>query len=105
MSPKSSKHDPRGMTVQRVIRLVTLAVAATAVVKELRTPADERQWNGLVLGFVPYDFRVPTIERIKERFWDPEGAHVINPRVFGVGWTLNVGKVVAIAQQKVGSSS
>lgn len=103
MAPHT-KHDPRGLTVQRVVRIITLALAATAVVKELRTPADERQWNGVVLGFVPYDFRMPTIERIKQRIWDPEGAHLINPRVFGVGWTINAGKLVAIAQQRVSGS-
>jgi len=89
--------------LQRLIRLVTLALAVAALVKELRTPPEERQWNGLVVGFVPYDFRVPTIERIKQRFWDPQGAHLISPRVFGVGWTLNVGRIVELVRQRVSS--
>jgi len=43
---------------------------------------------------VPYDFRMPTVERIKSTFWDPNGTIVAN-RVFGVGWTVNLGAVVA----------
>ncbi len=57
-----------GMDLQKLIRLITLGLAVAAVVKELRTPPEERQWNG-VLGFVPYDFRVPTLARVKERMW------------------------------------
>ena len=83
----------------RLIRLVTLGLAAAAVVKELRTPAQERQWHGS-LGFVPYDLRMPTVARIKERMWNPDDAHVISPRVFGVGWTVNVGRVVELVRRR-----
>ncbi|MBO3084684.1 DUF5808 domain-containing protein [Cellulomonas fengjieae] len=93
------ERDP-GFDLQRLIRLVTVALAVAAVVKELRTPADEREWHGRV-GFVPYDFRVPTFARLKQRMWDPQGAHVINPRAFGVGWTLNAGRVVQLVRQRV----
>ena len=41
-----------GMDLQKLIRLITLALAVAAVVKELRKPPEERTWNG-VLGFVP----------------------------------------------------
>ncbi len=84
-----------------VIRLVMLALTVAAVVKELRTPAAERTWHGVVAGFVPYDFRVPTLARFRERVWNPEGEHLISPHVFGVGWTVNVGKVVALVRHKV----
>jgi hypothetical protein len=87
--------------LQKLIRLITLALAVVAVVKELRTPAERREWHGVVVGFVPYDFRFPTIERIKDRFWNPEGGSIINPRVFGVGWTVNVGRVVGLVRQRV----
>ena len=88
-----------GMDLQKLIRLITLGLAVAAVVKELRKPAEERTWNG-ALGFVPYDFRVPTLARVKERMWDPDGAHVINPRVFGVGWTVNAGRVVQLVRRR-----
>ncbi len=83
----------------RLIRLTTAALAVAAVVKELRTPAEERQWHGS-LGFVPYDLRMPTFARIKERMWDPDNMHVINPRVFGVGWTVNIGRVVELVRHR-----
>ena len=83
----------------RLIRLVTLGLAVAAIVKELRTPAQERQWHGS-LGFVPYDLRMPTVARIKERMWNPDDAHVISPRVFGVGWTVNVGRVVELVRRR-----
>ena len=100
-----ASHDERatGMDLQKVIRLVTLGLAVAAVVKELRTPPGERQWNGR-LGFVPYDFRIPTLARVKSRMWDPEGAHLLSPRVFGVGWTLNAGRVVELVRRRVVSA-
>lgn len=83
----------------RLIRLTTVALAVAAVVKELRTPAEERQWHGS-LGFVPYDLRMPTSARIKERMWNPDNAHVIGPRVFGVGWTVNFGRLVELVRHR-----
>lgn len=97
------KHSKGPSDIQRLLRLVSIGLAVAAVVKELRTPAEEREWHGVVVGFVPYDFRVPTVARIKERMWDPEGSHVINPRVFGVGWTINLGKLVAVARDQIAS--
>jgi hypothetical protein len=84
-----------------VIRLVTIALAVVAVVKELRRPPEEREWNGVVVGCVPYDFRIPTVARFKERVWAPESEHLINPRVFGVGWTVNIGRAVELVRRKV----
>ncbi|WP_315093585.1 DUF5808 domain-containing protein [uncultured Cellulomonas sp.] len=98
-----TEHDKEhaGFDLQKLVRLLTVALAVAAVVKELRTPEDERTWNGKVVGFVPYDFRLPTFARFKERMWDPKGDHLISPRVFGVGWTLNAGRVVELARQRV----
>ena len=86
----------------KLIRLAAVALAVAAVVKELRTPAEERQWHGS-LGFVPYDLRIPTVARFKERMWNPDNEHVISPRVFGVGWTVNVGRLVELARHRDGS--
>jgi hypothetical protein len=90
---------------RKLIRLVTFALAVAAVVQERRKPADERTWHGVVAGVVPYDFRRPTMERLRKAMWDPEGAHVIGPRAFGVGWTVNVGRVVTLVREKVASAS
>jgi hypothetical protein len=82
------------------LRIITLALVVAAVVKELRTPAGERSWHGVVGGFVPYDFRRPTVARFRERMWDPEGAHLVSPRAFGVGWTVNAGRVVRLVRDR-----
>lgn len=83
-----------------VVRLVTMGLAAAAVAKELRTEPAERAWHGVVAGFVPYDFRFPTLERIRARMWNPEDEHWVGPRVFGVGWTVNAGRIVEVVRQK-----
>ena len=87
-----------------LVQLVTAGLAVAAVVQELRLPPDERTWHGTVAGFVPYEFRMPTVERIKERVWDPEGG-LISPHVFGVGWTLNLGRAVALVRERIDAVS
>ena len=67
-------------------------VLAAALVTELRKPAAERTWHGTAAGLVPYDFRPPTPRRVRARLWDPEG-RLFTPHLFGVGWTLNLGRV------------
>ncbi len=78
----------------KVLKVVIAVLTVAAVIKELRLPKEERAWHGALAGFVPYDFRMPTVERVKATFWNPDGAIIVN-RVFGVGWTVNVGAVVA----------
>jgi hypothetical protein len=67
-----------------------------AILQELRKPPDERTWHGKVAAFVPYDFRMPTIGRVKDTFWNPEGP-IISGKVFGVGWAPNLGALAKIA--------
>lgn len=93
--------DEKRRGFQQVIRLVTFGLVVASVVKELRTPVEERTWHGVVARFVPYDFRMPTMTRFRERMWDPQGENLVNPRVFGVGWTVNVGKVVKVVREKI----
>ena len=76
------------------LKVLAIALAIAAVVKELRLPKEERTWHGALGGFVPYDFRMPTLDRIKAAFWNPDGALIVG-RPFGVGWTINLGAVVA----------
>ena len=66
--------------VQRLAKWVAIGLTVAAVVQELRTPADEREWNGTVAGFVPYDFRMPTQDRVRERLWNPESPRVFSPK-------------------------
>lgn len=80
------------------LKLLAAVLAIAAVIKELRQPKEARTWHGSVGGFVPYDFRMPTIEKAKTALWNPDGPIVVN-RVFGVGWTLNFGAIVATVRR------
>jgi hypothetical protein len=63
-----------------------------AIVRELRRPRRRRRWHGRILG-VPYDFRRPTVRRVKRTWWAPRDSSVIKPRAFGLGWDVNLGRV------------
>ena len=39
---------------------------------------------------VPFEFRIPAIERAKKRVWNPSDRRLFTPNIFGVGWTLNL---------------
>ena len=80
---------------KNLVGLVGLAALGAAVVKELKKPEAERTWEGTLADKIPYDLRVPTLDRLKERCWNPESDSYIAPHVFGVGWSVNVGKIVA----------
>lgn len=45
--------------------------------------------NGFFLG-IPYDFRKPTLARIKERCWNPTDMRIFTPHVFGWGYSINL---------------
>jgi hypothetical protein len=78
------------LTVKNVWRLALSIIGVIAVVQELRKPPDERTWSGKVANFVPYDFRVPTWERVRNTYWNPDGP-VLSGKAFGVGWAPNIG--------------
>jgi hypothetical protein len=99
MGSPGKRTDRRG-GVQGLVRLIGFGLLVTALVKELRTPAEERTWHGIVAGFVPYDLRVPTVQRLRERLWAPDDERLFTPQPFGVGWTVNVGRVVALFRQR-----
>ena len=42
-----------GTGILGLLRLVSMGLVVAAVVKELRTPSEERTWHGVVAGFVP----------------------------------------------------
>jgi hypothetical protein len=41
------------------------------------------------------------MERVRERIWAPGDPHLLTPQVFGVGWTVNVGRVASLLQEKL----
>ncbi|MEX1124214.1 MAG: hypothetical protein WEE53_00990 [Acidimicrobiia bacterium] len=89
--------DKRRMpTFRDVWRLVLAIIGVIAVIQELRKPKDERTWHGKVANFVPYDFRMPTVARMRSTYWNPEGP-IVSGKVFGVGWAPNLGSLTRIA--------
>ena len=87
----------RKSTFRTLIKLTALGLGIAAVLQEVKKPAEEREWHGIVAGFIPYDLRPPTMARARSRWWNPEEPRVFVPKVFGVGWTANVGRVARIA--------
>lgn len=71
----------------------TLLVAALAT--ELSRPPGSRKGYGRVLGVVPYDFRVPTLRRVRERWCNPNDDRLLTEQVLGVGWSLNLARLFA----------
>jgi hypothetical protein len=80
----------RARKVRGVWSLILAIIGIIAVVQELRKPAEERTWHGKVADFVPYDFRMPTMARFRDTYWNPEGS-IISSKAFGVGWAPNLG--------------
>ena len=78
---------------RKLIALVGLGFIVAAAARELRQPADEREWHGAI-GPVPYDLRLPTMERLRDRWWNPDDPRIFTPRVFGVGWSINLAQIV-----------
>lgn len=74
---------------KRLLQAAALTLTLAAVCQELEKPREERTWHGKVARFVPYDFRVPTLDRIMETYWNPKKKQIFNPQVFGVGWAVN----------------
>jgi hypothetical protein len=85
------------VTVTKLIAVVAGALAGAAVAKELNKPSDQRTWHGEVAG-VPYDFRPPTLEKLRLSTWDPNNPQLLLPHAFGVGWSINFARLAALAQ-------
>jgi hypothetical protein len=79
--------------IHGLVTLAGMALLAAAIAQELQLPPAQRRWTGKVLGGVPYDLRPPTLDRVRERLWNPESDEILTPEVFGVGWTVNFGAV------------
>lgn len=97
MRIRRGRRDRRGK-LRAAATLASAAVSAIAVSRELRRPRKERLWHGTV-GVVPYDFRAPSAGRIKRSVWDPDNPRIWVPRVFGVGWSLNLAALVSWVRQ------
>jgi uncharacterized membrane protein len=91
-STKQNKKKP----LSRLVRMIAFAMLVSALRREISKPAAERTWHGKVWQVVPYDFRPPTWARFRERMWAPDTPELITPNIFGVGWTVNLGRTYAV---------
>ena len=73
-----------------VIRTAAMAALAGAVYTELRKPPEQRTWHGKLLGVVPYDFRLPSLEELRRAYWNPHSPKILSDRPLGVGWGVNI---------------
>jgi len=81
------------MKLKKLAKWTGIALVVAAVREELRKPHEQRDWYGRVGGVVPYDFRPPTADRIKDAMWNPQDERIFTDTVFGVGWSINLAKV------------
>lgn len=73
----------------RIIQATVITLTMAAICQELEKPKEERKWHGNIASFVPYDFRLPTFERLRESYWNPYESRILTPEVFGIGWAIN----------------
>ncbi len=73
---KRQKKQPTPGDVMVIIGIA--ALMGLAIREQLHMPPEERTWHGTLFG-IPYDFRWPTIERLREAFWNKDTARVLVP--------------------------
>jgi hypothetical protein len=78
--------NPRNIIWSTVLALLVVL----AIREQLRLPPEERTWHGRIAGRIPYDFRLPTVERIRTTFWNKHSSQILVPQAFGIGWALNL---------------
>ena len=48
--------------------------------------------TGKFLG-IPYDWRRPTAQRVKQRWWNPRDRRLFTPKSFGWGYDINLARL------------
>jgi hypothetical protein len=72
----------------KMAQAAAITVTLAAICQEMEKPKEERTWHGR-LGFIPYDFRLPTFRRVKDSYWNPDSDRIFTPEVWGIGWGIN----------------
>jgi len=83
---KRTKKQPSPRNV--LVGIGAAILVGLAIREQLQLPPEERTWHGILFG-IPYDFRVPTIERLRGAFWNKDTAQILVPHAFGMGWSIN----------------
>jgi hypothetical protein len=87
MKSKKKRSNAR-IVINVALSILTTFLIIRAIMEQLRLPPGERTWHGIIYG-VPYDFRRPTVERLRATFWNENTTQLLVPQAFGVGWTIN----------------
>jgi hypothetical protein len=77
----------------RLAQATYLTITIAAVCQELEKPSKRRTWRGKI-GLIPYDFRLPTLERFKRAFWNDGDDRIFTPEPLGIGWAVNIHSVL-----------
>lgn len=85
--------------IRRLVRLITFGLLGAAIYQEMSKDPAERTGEGAVGGVVPYDFRPPTVEKVKTSLWNPNDPRLFTPTIFGVGWTINFARLFAMLSE------
>ena len=76
---------------------VVMMIVGVAIYHELSKPREEREWHGTVP--VPYEFRLPTAERIRRAYWNPDDPRILTETAFGVGWAINLPSLIRLSRR------
>jgi hypothetical protein len=76
-----------------IFGILTLIYVVIAITQQLQRPPEERTWYGKIAG-IPYDFRIPTGERIRATFWNKDTSQIFLPHAFGIGWSINMYPII-----------
>ena len=74
---------------RRFMMGLSMGLTLAAVCQELRRHPEKRTWHGRVAGLMPYDFRPPTLERLRQAYWNPDEPRIFTDRALGIGWAIN----------------
>jgi hypothetical protein len=71
-------------SIGSVWRLIATAFTVAAIVHAYRT----KQSHGTYFH-VPFEFRFPTVGRLRQRLWNRHDHRIFTPSVLGIGWSVN----------------
>jgi len=74
--------------ISAAIGVGVTGLVSAAIIEQVRRPPNERTWHGTILGF-PYDFRPPTLEKLRNTLWNKDTSQIFLPHAFGLGWSIN----------------
>ena len=86
---------------RRFMMGISMGLISAAIYQELQKPPEELTWHGRVAGFVPYDFRMPNLDRLREAYWNPDEPRLFTDRVLGVGWAINFYSLLQVLSKLV----